>query len=119
MEVKGHVDIPALEPVSKPEVAAVDVPKRRGRPIKAKNEVVEDLSSVTVEWGDVRLPLAVVGDLGYCARHVQIQLSASEATKLKRFVLALQSTGATIGTRKDVIRSGSDALRYMLTQLPD
>lgn len=115
----GNVEIPSMEVDVTPEVEAVeDTPKRRGR--KPRGEVIaDDLDGATVKWGEVRLPLASVDDIGYCARHVQIQLSASEATKLKRFVLALQATGATIGTQKNVIRSGSDALRYVLTQLPE
>jgi len=110
--------------VEVPSLAEVEVSeKRRGKARKAEAEVatvvetvVSEAAPVTVAWGEVRLPISS-GDAGYCMRHLEVQLSPSEAETLKRLVLGLQMAGETLGDRKVPIRGAADAVRWAMKQI--
>lgn len=108
--MKGKIEVPGLTEVT------VD---GRGKRRKAEVEVdvlESELRPVTVEWGEVRLPVSS-GNAGYCVRHLEVQLSPSEAETLKRLVLGLQMAGETLGDRKVPIRGAADAVRWAMKQI--
>lgn len=110
-EVSERVEVPSLVEVEVSE-------KRRGRPRKAEAEVdvlESESKPATVEWGEVRFPLAT-GDAGYCARHVEMQLTSEQALRLKRLQIGLQMSGVTRGPRKLPVSSVADALKWFLEQ---
>ena len=65
---------------------------------------------------EVTVPLAPLRPELYAARHVEVRLDRDQAHTLKRLVEGLQTRGASQRDGKP-IRSGGDALKYVLDGL--
>jgi hypothetical protein len=61
-------------------------------------------------------PLGEIPPDVYLQRHVEVQLSSSQAATLRRLVEALDLSRVRLGSNRRVT-TGSDAVRYLLEQL--
>lgn len=102
------VEVPSMEAPIAPQK------RRPGRPRKVQTPAAA--KTLNVPFREVTLPLED-GDVGYCARHVEVQLTPAQARTMKRVLLGLQREGVTIGTRREPIKSAADVVRYVLDRL--
>ena len=64
----------------------------------------------------VKVPMAPIGEEGYKARHIQVQLEGVEAVKMKSLFQGLDQEGARLANGRRVM-SNADAIRWMLQNL--
>jgi hypothetical protein len=113
MNQENKIEIPSMEVEPKPEK------RKPGRPRKVQ-AAPEVAISGDVGMVDVRMTVPLhEGDLGYCSRHVDTQLTAKQARAMKRMLIGLQRRGITIGERREPVKSGADVVRYLLDQIPE
>lgn len=104
MNKENKIEVPSMEVEPKPEK------RKPGRPKKA---VETELSTCGVSF-----PMHE-GELGYCARRIDVELTPRQARNMKRILIGLQRKGVLRGPRKEPIKNGGDVVRYLLDQFPE